>query len=171
MSHEIYSSLTVALLLVNAALLAYVCFAVKRGGTESGPLERALREEFRTGREEAAGAARELREEVSGTQRAVAERLESRLEQLRESVHQQLDRLQKGNEQKLDQMRKTVDEQLQGTLEKRLGESFKLVGERLEQVHQGLGEMRQLATGVGDLKRVLTNVKARGTWVVSQFET
>ena len=67
-------------------------------------------------------------------------------------------------------MRQTVDEKLQGTLEKRLGESFKLVCERLEQVHKGLGEMQTLATGVGDLKRVLTNVKARGTWGEVQLE-
>jgi DNA recombination protein RmuC len=64
----------------------------------------------------------------------------------------------------LEQMRKTVDEKLQGTLERRLGESFKLVSERLEVVHQGLGEMQKLASGVGDLKKVLTNVKSRGTW-------
>src|SRR5512147_310542 len=61
-------------------------------------------------------------------------------------------------------MRQTVDEKLQGTLEKRLGESFKQVSERLEQVHKGLGEMQTLATGVGDLKKVLTNVRTRGTW-------
>jgi len=75
-----------------------------------------------------------------------------------------LAQLQAENSRKLDEMRTTVDEKLQGTLEKRLGESFKQVGERLEAVHRGLGEMQQLATGVGDLKRVLTNVKSRGTW-------
>ena len=68
------------------------------------------------------------------------------------------------NEKKLEQMRTTVDEKLQSTLEKRLGESFKLVSERLEAVQRGLGDMQNLATGVGDLKRVLTNVKTRGTW-------
>jgi DNA recombination protein RmuC len=72
--------------------------------------------------------------------------------------------LQENNEKKLDQMRQTVDEKLQSTLEKRLGESFKLVSERLEAVQRGLGDMQNLATGVGDLKRMLTNVKARGTW-------
>jgi DNA recombination protein RmuC len=72
--------------------------------------------------------------------------------------------MQEGNERKLDEMRKTVDEKLQTTLEKRLGESFRLVSERLEAVQKGLGEMQSLATGVGDLKRVLTNVKTRGTW-------
>ena len=68
------------------------------------------------------------------------------------------------NAQKLEQMRATVDEKLQATLEQRLGASFKQVSERLEQVHRGLGEMQSLASGVGDLKRVLTNVKSRGTW-------
>jgi DNA recombination protein RmuC len=72
--------------------------------------------------------------------------------------------LQDDNSKSLEQMRQTVDEKLQGTLEKRLGESFKLVSERLELVHKGLGEMQTLASGVGDLKRVLTNVKTRGTW-------
>jgi DNA recombination protein RmuC len=72
--------------------------------------------------------------------------------------------MRKDNEAKLEQMRATVDEKLQGTLETRLGESFKIVSERLEQVHKGLGEMQTLATGVGDLKRVLTNVKSRGGW-------
>lgn len=77
--------------------------------------------------------------------------------------------LQEGNERKLEEMRKTVDEKLHDTLEKRLGESFKLVSDRLEAVHKGLGEMQNLATGVGDLKRVLTNVKARGTWAEVQL--
>jgi len=86
------------------------------------------------------------------------------IEKLRSTIDAQLKHLQESNEKKLDQMRETVDEKLQSTLEKRLGESFKLVSERLEAVQHGLGEMQNLATGVGDLKRVLTNVKARGTW-------
>ena len=77
--------------------------------------------------------------------------------------------LREGNARKLDEMGRTVDEKLHDTLEKRLGESFKLVSDRLDTVHKGLGEMQQLATGVGDLKRVLTNVKARGTWAEVQL--
>ena len=77
--------------------------------------------------------------------------------------------LQEGNEKKLDEMRRTVDEKLQTTLEKRLGESFKIVNDQLESVQKGLGEMQSLANGVGDLKRVLTNVKARGTWAEVQL--
>lgn len=87
-----------------------------------------------------------------------------RLEALRATIDEKLKSIQQDNATRLEQMRQTVDEKLQGTLEKRLGESFKMVSERLEQVYKGLGEMQTLATGVGDLKRVLTNVKTRGTW-------
>jgi DNA recombination protein RmuC len=88
----------------------------------------------------------------------------ARLEALRKTLELRLEGLQKENAEKLEQMRQTVDEKLQGTLEKRLGESFKLVQGQLEAVQRGLGEMQALATGVGDLKKVLTNVKTRGTW-------
>lgn len=84
------------------------------------------------------------------------------LEKLRETMHTQLKTLQEENSKKLEEMRNTVDEKLQSTLEKRLSESFKQVSERLEQVHKGLGEMQVLANGVGDLKKVLANVKTRG---------
>ncbi|WP_440588401.1 DNA recombination protein RmuC [Bordetella genomosp. 11] len=87
-----------------------------------------------------------------------------RLQEVRQTVEQRLSALQAENAGKLDEMRRTVDEKLHATLEQRLGESFKLVSDRLEAVHKGLGEMQTLAAGVGDLKRVLTNVKSRGTW-------
>lgn len=89
---------------------------------------------------------------------------EQKLESLKHAVELKLKSLQEDNAKQLDQMRQTVDEKLQGTLDKRLGESFKQVSERLEAVYKGLGEMQVLATGVGDLKKVLTNVKTRGTW-------
>lgn len=89
---------------------------------------------------------------------------EEKLETMRQTVEHHLRALQEDNSRKLDQMRAVVDEKLQTTLEKRLGESFKQVSERLEAVYKGLGEMRNLASGVGDLKKVLTNVKTRGTW-------
>lgn len=152
-----------------------------------------LRAELRAAREEASAAARELRQEVSGTHQASTDTLvrtisqigESQttkfqaftehlkalnesnrggLKHLQETVDGRLQELRSSNERKLEQMREVVDEKLQSTLEKRLGESFKLVGDRLEAVQQGLGEMRSLAAGVGDLKKVLTNVKTRGTW-------
>jgi DNA recombination protein RmuC len=89
---------------------------------------------------------------------------EQKFENLRTAVEQRLKSLQDDNSQRLERIRETVDEKLHTTLEKRLGESFRLVSDRLELVHKGLGEMQNLATGVGDLKKVLTNIKARGTW-------
>jgi len=89
---------------------------------------------------------------------------EARLEQMRVTVENRLKELQEDNNQKLEKMRQTVDEKLHTSLETRLGESFKLVSDRLEMVHKGLGEMQSLAAGVGDLKKVLTNVKTRGIW-------
>lgn len=101
--------------------------------------------------------------------KAMSESNEGRLDKLRETVNAQLSSLQESNDKKLEQMRNTVDEKLQSTLNKRLGESFKMVSERLEAVQHGLGDMQNLATGVGDLKRMLTNVKARGTWAEFQL--
>ena len=90
--------------------------------------------------------------------------LGSKIEKLQKEVYERLTEIHKENSKQLDKMRATVDEKLQSTLEKRLGDSFKLVSERLDVVHKGLGEMQNLAQGVGDLKKVLTNVKLRGTW-------
>lgn len=120
-------------------------------------------------------SAREMREDVSralvGFSQTVAAQMSSiatvqtnQVEHLRKSLEDGLARMQQDNAAKLEQMRQTVDEKLHATLEQRLAQSFKQVSERLEQVHKGLGEMQTLATGVGDLKRVLTNVKVRGTW-------
>jgi DNA recombination protein RmuC len=116
-------------------------------------VDRSLRDEFSRNREEAGAAAKNQREELA-----------SSLEGVRSIVDVRLRQLQDDNAKQIDKMRATVDEKLQGTLEKRLGESFKLVSDRLEQVHQGLGAMRQLASDVGGLQRVLTNVKTRGGW-------
>ena len=155
--------------------------------------ERDVRQDLAIARNESAGAGTALRQEMgevmaryaetnaqlhraaSNAQatelKAFGERLaqltqasEARLDALRRTLEERLDTLRTENAQKLEQMRATVDEKLQATLEQRLGASFKQVSERLEQVHKGLGEMQSLATGVGDLKRVLTNVKSRGTW-------
>ena len=113
--------------------------------------------------------------EVTGITKGAVESLEGKvtkltadnnanIEKLKSGVEAKLVAIQTDNAARLEEMRKTVDEKLQATLETRLGESFKQVSERLEQVHRGLGEMQTLASGVGDLKRVLTNVKTRGTW-------
>ncbi len=90
---------------------------------------------------------------------------------MRTTIEKRLENIQRDNGEKLEKMRETVDEKLHATLEKRLSESFKLVSDRLEQVHKGLGEMQTLATGVGDLKKVLQNVKTRGTWGEVQLST
>ncbi len=110
---------------------------------------------------------RSLREEIARS------RMESTsvLETIRQSVSDQMTQMRTENIAKLEMMRQTVDEKLQSTLEKRLGESFRQVSERLEQVHRGLGEMQTLAGGVGDLKRMLTNVKTRGIWGEVQLGT
>ena len=100
----------------------------------------------------------------------VIEKNEEKMERIREIVGKKLESIQKNNSEKLEEMRETVDEKLHRTLEKRLGESFKMVSERLDMVRSGLGEMRILATGVGDLKKVLQNVKIRGTWGEVQLE-
>ena len=127
-------------------------------------LERLLDSRLGALREDAAGSAKGLREEVNGHLLRVAEALDRKQDALREQVQTRLDQLRVENTEKLEQMRVVVEEKLQGTLEARLGESFRLVQEQLERVHAGLGEMQQLATGVGDLKRVLSNVKTRGIW-------
>ena len=101
---------------------------------------------------------------------SVSESNARRMMEVRETLEQQLAQLQQTNSAKLDEMRKTVDEKLQTTLETRLGESFKQVADRLEQVHKGLGEMQTLAQGVGDLKHLLTNVKTRGIFGEAQLE-
>lgn len=95
---------------------------------------------------------------------AVSALNENRLEQMRRTLDERLDAIARLNDQKLEQMRRTVSEKLESTLENRLGQSFRLVNEQLARVHKGLGEMQTLAQGVGDLKKVLTNVKTRGVW-------
>ncbi len=94
----------------------------------------------------------------------IAELNESKIENMRRSMEEKVNQMQENSQKKLDEIRVTVEEKLQSTLEKRLGESFKLVSNQLEMVHKGLGEMQNLATGVGDLKKVLTNVKTKGIW-------
>jgi DNA recombination protein RmuC len=126
--------------------------------------ERDVRQDLAGARAEQALAAQSARTELAQALAQLSESNERRLDAVRATIEERLELLRTDNSQKLEQMRATVDEKLQTTLERRLGESFKLVSDRLEQVHKGLGEMQTLAVGVGDLKRVLTNVKTRGTW-------
>jgi DNA recombination protein RmuC len=148
--------------LIGCVLIVAVVVLLTRRGNQGAATElakrletidRSLRDEFSRNREEAGASAKNQREELARS-----------LEGVRSIVDVRLRQLQDDNAQQIDKMRATVDEKLQGTLEKRLGESFKLVSERLEQVHQGLGAMQQLASDVGGLQRVLTNVKTRGGW-------
>ena len=126
--------------------------------------ERRVKEELRHNREESAGSAKNLREEVGTAIKGMSDSVEKRVNEMRGVVDVRLQQIQQESGKKLDAMRETVEEKLQGTLEKRLSEAFQQVSERLEAVHKGLGEMQTLATGVGDLKKVLTNVKTRGIW-------
>jgi len=144
-------------------------------------LEASVKNEIITNRAEASEAANHARAALTESLRLYGETFSTNLYMLTRSVEEKLHFLtgslekkitdmQTGNEKKLEEMRATVDEKLQKTLETRLGESFKLVSERLEAVHKGLGDMQQLASGVGDLKRVLTNVKTRGVLGEYQLE-
>ncbi|MCP1571911.1 DNA recombination protein RmuC [Herbaspirillum rubrisubalbicans] len=121
-------------------------------------------------REEQAVSLKRFGDTLNQQLSALTESNAQRMAEVRATLEAKIKDLQNDNAQKLEEMRKTVDEKLHATLEQRLGESFKLVSDRLDKVHQGLGEMQQLATGVGDLKRVLTNVKTRGTWGEVQLE-
>ncbi|WP_408058476.1 DNA recombination protein RmuC [Undibacterium curvum] len=122
------------------------------------------------GREEQTASLKQMADTLAQRIDQLTESNAQRMQEIRSTLEQKIQQLQAENSSKLEEMRKTVDEKLHATLEQRLGESFKLVSDRLEKVHQGLGEMQQLAIGVGDLKRVLTNVKTRGTWGEVQLE-
>src|SRR5436190_6315500 len=148
-------------LIGGGLIVAVIILLTRRGNQEPATelakrletIDRSLRDEFSRNREEAGAAAKNQREELTRS-----------LEGVRSIVDVRLRQLQDDNSKQIDKMRATVDEKLQGTLEKRLGESFKLVSERLEQVHKGLGAMQQLASDVGGLQKVLSNVKMRGGW-------
>ena len=129
------------------------------------------KEDARQGREDSAITLKRFSESLNQQLGTIQEASDKRLVEMRTLIESRLDAIQKDNAEKLEKIRATVDEKLHATLELRLGESFKLVSDRLEQVHKGLGEMQTLAAGVGDLKRVLTNVKTRGTWGEVQLET
>lgn len=156
-------------------------------------METSMKDEFRRNRDETASSSKQTREEISDS---ILKRMseianmqkdqlttfsnqltqltgsnEDKLDKMRETIETKIRHLQDENSKKLDEMRATVDEKLQTTLEKRLGESFKQVSDRLELVHQGLGEMQTLASGVGDLKKVLSNVKSKGVLGEYQLES
>ena len=146
------------LALTGTVLNLVLLIVLMRRHTSVTAGEKGVAAELRAGRQEAQATAKAQRDEVSSGLDRISATLDSRLKTLEE-----------GNDKKLEEMRKTVDEKLQATLSKRIGESFKQVSDRLEKVHQGLGEMQSLAAGVGDLKRVFSNVKTRGTWAEYQL--
>lgn len=168
-------------ILVILNILATVCIALllirRTGGVDDQVIREAvrsthgeLRQDLSAQRGELRQTLGEVRTEIDAKLGSMADGNARRHLQLQTLMQEQMDKLRAGNEAKLEQMRETVDEKLQGTLEKRLGESFELVSKRLEMVQQGLGEMQSLAQDVGGLKRVLTNVKSRGTWGEVQLE-
>jgi len=184
------TSIILAFLIFMAGLL-FVFFR-RQNGLKQTNSDDAVRVELQRHRKEMNESGSQLRQELTSTilntvgelgksqakhlegvesrVKTLTSSTEKRLDKLRDTVDKQLDTLRNDNKKELNEMRKTVDERLQSTLEKRLGESFKLVQTQLKDVHEGLGEMQALATGVGDLSRVLTNVKLRGTWGEYQVE-
>lgn len=148
------------LTVLNTILLAVLLARALTPRKDDERVERIVREEMAANRRESAQSINAFTDQLL----KLTDMNERKLEKVREVVETRLQALQEDNSRKLEKMRETVDEKLHSTLEKRLGESFKVVSERLEKVHAGLGEMQSLASGVGDLKRVLTNVKTRGTW-------
>lgn len=183
-------SLSVGLAVFNAVLLIFLCLVFLRRSSvghdqETIALMNSLQQSLQIVHEKLERVERELRTEITESSRGGRQELsqnltlfqQSQVQQLTlmqksisDTLNQQLQQLQKSNAEKLDEMRRTVDEKLQTTLEKRLSESFKQVAERLEQVHNGLGQMQKLADGVGSLQRVLTNVKTRGMFGEVQLE-
>ncbi|TCS34378.1 DNA recombination protein RmuC [Paucimonas lemoignei] len=133
-------------------------------------MRQAIAMQSQSSREEQAVSLKRFADTLQQSLTALSESSAQRMLEVRATLETKIRDLQTDNGLRLEEMRKTVDEKLHATLEQRLGESFKLVSDRLEKVHQGLGEMQALAVGVGDLKRVLTNVKTRGTWGEVQLE-
>lgn len=183
---EIFSLILIAISLFIGLVIIFLIFKsqskIENFENQIEKLERSLREEFSRNREEQSLSLKNFSENLFTQMRDISQLQKDQLNnfstqlnnlnstnreelnKLRETLERQLKSLQDDNSSKLELMRKTVDEKLQETLERRLGESFMTVSTQLEQVHKGLGEMQNLATGVGDLKKVLTNVKTRGTW-------
>lgn len=176
-----------ALTLLSVIIFFFIINKKVSGGNDAlvkdefAKMDRSFRDEIGRNREESSKNAKFQREELSSAINLFSEQLnnlltkliqtnEEKFDKLQLKVELQLKEIQDKNEKKLEEMRRTVDEKLHDTLEKRLGESFKLVSDRLEQVYKGLGDMQELARGVGDLKNVLANVKTRGGWGEIQLE-
>ncbi|MDO4585276.1 MAG: DNA recombination protein RmuC [Planctomycetia bacterium] len=164
--------LLVLLLLTGTGFVFWFSFTLKK---EQEALHHHLHEEFSLKRQEELEKSAQQRLETQGLIQQLSDTLqqhiislstmqETRLQGLTQTLEKQLENVRSDSTRKLEEIRLTVDEKLNDTLEKRLGESFRMVSERLEQLHHGLGEMQTLAHGVGDLKKILSNIKSRGTW-------
>jgi DNA recombination protein RmuC len=175
---ENYLYIILICLLIIVVLLIWLMLRVRGSSADLTPLygkldalqgqqertDRSVREEIAQFRAEMKTGASQERAELTVSLKSFSDSVEQKMAAVGQLVDEKLKQIQQDNTRQLDRMRETVDEKLHSTLEKRLGEAFKQVSERLEQVHQGLGDMRNLAADVGDLRKVLTNVKARGTW-------
>ncbi|MDQ7817151.1 MAG: DNA recombination protein RmuC [Melioribacteraceae bacterium] len=178
--------ITLALVLITLVLLWLTYKKISSGSQsnlkeELDRVDKSFRDELTRNRDELSKVSKSQREELSSAIKLFGDQLydqltkliqtnEQKFEKLQDRIEIQLKEIQENNSKKLEEMRQTVDEKLHDTLEKRLGESFKLVSDRLEQVYKGLGDMQDLARGVGDLKNVLSNVKTRGGWGEIQLE-
>ena len=177
-SMEIFLYIILICLLIIIVLLVWMFLRVRGSAADLTPLygkidalqgqqertDRSVREEIAQFRTETKMGAHQERAELTVSLKSFSDSVEQKMTVVGQLVDDKLKQIQEDNTRQLEKMRETVDEKLHSTLEKRLGEAFKQVSERLEQVHQGLGDMRNLAADVGDLRKVLTNVKARGTW-------
>jgi DNA recombination protein RmuC len=167
LQQNLAAQLTSVATLQNNQIDSFAQQLVKLNETNAQQLE-ALRQTLNTqaqsNREEQGASLKRFGDTLHQSLSSLTESNAQRMTEVRATLEAKIKDLQQDNGSRLEEMRKTVDEKLHATLEQRLGESFKLVSDRLDKVHQGLGEMQQLAIGVGDLKRVLTNVKTRGTW-------
>jgi len=163
------TALVVVVVIINIVIL--IILLTRNSDTNLIKFEGSIRDEVSKNREEMSKTLKDFSDSSLKQFLGLTQINEQKLENVRKTIEERLKSLQDDNSQKLEKMRETVDEKLHNTLEKRLGESFKLVSDRLESVQQGLGEMQALATGVGDLKKVLSNVKTRGTLGEIQLET
>lgn len=159
----------IILVTINIAITVFL--VLKSHDPKFVKFERAIRDEMASNRQEIADSVKNFSDSNSKQLIGLTQLNEQKFDNIRNTIEERLKSLQEDNSRKLEQMRITVDEKLHDTLEKRLGESFKLVSDRLDMVRHGLGEMKILAAGVGDLKKVLTNVKTRGTWGEIQLGT
>ena len=179
---DVRTGVWIAVGLLACVLVLLGLFLRRLFSKDTDEAGKAIRDEFGSLRKETEESGRKLREEVAKGQKGTNDTLvktiaqlgqaqTSELEGVRSAVDRRLQTIQASNDRKLDEMRQVVDDKLQTTLEKRLGESFKRVSEHLEAVNRGLGEMQELATGVGELKRVFANIRTRGTWGEVQLKT